>query len=167
MRWHKTTNSRNTHPSPLPGPSSVHPLCTTDCLQQVGLGVPPKHHLSLHFPTTFCFLHGGGWQERCVKTPSRYLQPPPAMRDPTEQDSCIMCTKLCNTKYWYKYRTANTYLCTTNQIVSSVNVAAIQWQGYSRQDKDVSTLKRTSLEKFEATLCKFRSYFVRTSKLLN
>ena len=85
-----TTNSRNTHSSAsLQDTSSVHPLCATDCLQLVGLGVPPEHHLSLHLSTAFCLLHGRGREEGCVVTPSRYLQPPPA-GDPTEQDSCTV-----------------------------------------------------------------------------
>ena len=121
-----TTNSRNTNPSAsLQGPSSVDPLCATDCLQQVGLGVPPEHHLSLHLPTAFCLLHGEGQEEGCVITPRRYLQPP-AAGGPTEQDSCTTCTELCNTKHYCKYRTANTHLYTTNQIVCSVNVATHQ-----------------------------------------
>ena len=121
-----TTNSRNTHLSAsLQGTTSVHPLCTTDCLQPGGLGVPPEHHLSLHLPTVFCLLHKGRREEGCVITPSRYLQPPP-VGSPTEQDSCTMCTELCNTKHWCKYRTANTHLYTTNQIVCSVNVTTHQ-----------------------------------------
>ena len=95
------TSQAHTHLSAsLQGPSSVHPLCATGCLQQVGFGVPPEHHLSLHLPTTFCLLHSGGWEEGCVITPSRYLQPP-AMWGPTVQSRAVAlttCTELCNAK---------------------------------------------------------------------
>ena len=92
-------NSIRTHPSAfLQGPSSVHPFCATDCLQQVGFGVPPEHHFSLHLPIAFCLLHSGGWEEGCVITPSRYLQPP-AMGGPTVQSRAVAlttCAELCN-----------------------------------------------------------------------
>ena len=92
----------HTHPSAfLQGPSTVHPFCATDCLQQVGFGVPPEHHFSLHFPIAFCLLHSGGWEEGCVITPSRYLQPP-AMGGPTVESRTVAlttCTELCNAKH--------------------------------------------------------------------
>ena len=117
-----TTNSRKTHAS---ASSSVHPLCTTDCLQQVGLGVPPEHHLSLHLPTS-CLLRGRGWEKGSVITPSRYLQPP-AVGDPTNRTvaQCVQSWSI-QSFFFCKYRTANTHLCTMNQIVCSVNIATHQ-----------------------------------------